>query len=60
MGSGTYAHAATKYRANNSDDSALDVLMARHGGAFGYRLTFRAVSNANKQNGVVRARHARH
>ena len=31
MGSGSYAHAATVYRANNSDDSALDVLMARTG-----------------------------
>ena len=32
VGSSTYAHAATIYRANNSDDSALDVLMMKSGG----------------------------
>lgn len=32
VGPHTYAHAASKYRGNNADDSALDSLMARSGG----------------------------
>ena len=32
MGSGTYAHAATQYRGNNADQSALDELEAKTGG----------------------------
>lgn len=52
MGGATYAHAATIYRANNADDSALDVLMARTGGV---RVSAHvpAVAN-NKQNAVIR------
>ena len=32
LGAATYAHAATKYRSNNADDSALDSLMRVSGG----------------------------
>ena len=52
MGSGSYAHAATVYRANNSDDSALDVLMARTAGVRVSAHVPAVVSN--KQNNVVR------
>ena len=37
MGSAIYAHAATAYRANNADDSALDVLMAKTSGVKVFR-----------------------
>ena len=52
MGSATYAHAARVYRANNADDSALDVLMARTGGVK-VSAHVPAVSG-NKQNAVIR------
>ena len=52
VGSGTYAHAATVYRANNADDSALDVLMARTSGVK-VSSHVPAVS-ASKQNAVIR------
>ena len=52
MGSATYAHAATVYRANNADDSALDVLMARTGGVKG-SAHVPAVAG-NKQNAIIR------
>ena len=53
VGAGTYAHAAGQYRATENNFSALDVLMAAAGGV---RVSAHvpAVSNANKQNAVVR------
>ena len=52
MGSATFAHAATIYRANNSDDSALDVLMAKTGGV---KVSAHVPAVAgNKQNVAVR------
>ena len=52
-GAGTYAHAGTVYRSNNADYSVLDSLMAKTGGV---RVSAHvpAVSNANKQNAVIR------
>ena len=52
MGSGTFAHAATKYRANNSDDSGLDVLMQRTGGV---RVSAHVPAVVgNKQESIIR------
>ena len=52
MGSGTYAHAATAYRSNNSDDSAIDIIMARTGGV---KVSAHVPAVAgNKQDAVVR------
>ena len=53
VGAGTYAHAASQYRATEADRSVLDTLMAASGGV---RVSAHvpAVSNANKQNAVVR------
>lgn len=52
MGSATFAHAATKYRANNSDDSGLDVLMQRTAGV---RVSAHVPAvAANKQNSIIR------
>ena len=53
VGSGTYAHAATVYRANNADDSALDVLMSRTAGVK-VSAHVPAVDNNNRQNAVIR------
>ena len=52
IGSGTHAHAATRYRANNADDSALDVLMAKSAGV---KVSAHVPAVAsNKQNALVR------
>ena len=52
LGSATFAHAATRYRANNSDDSALDVLQMKTGGT---KVSAHVpAAAANKQNSVVR------
>ena len=52
MGSTVYGHAAKSYRANNADDSALDVLMAKTGGV---KVSSHVPAAAdNKQNAVVR------
>ena len=52
MGSTVYGHAAKSYRANNADDSALDVLMAKTGGVK-VSSHVPAVAN-NKQNAAIR------
>ena len=52
MGSGTYGHAATAYRSNNADDSALDVLMGKTAG-IKVSAHVPAVSG-NKQNAIIR------
>ena len=53
VGAGTYAHAGTAYRSNNSDYSALDSLMSRSGGV---RVSAHVpdVTAGNKQNSVIR------
>ena len=56
MGSGTYSHASTTYRANGNQadaaDAALDVLMARTGGV---KVSAHVPALANtKQNAVIR------
>ena len=53
VGAGTYAHAASVYRATENNYSALDVLMQAAGGV---RVSAHvpAVSNSNKQNAIVR------
>ena len=57
MGSATYAHASTRYRANNADDAALDVLMARTGGV---RVSAHVPAVAsNKQDALIRRGMAR-
>ena len=54
MGSGTYAHASGVFRSNNAGDrAALEDLMAVTGGVK-VSAHVPAVSNANKQNSVVR------
>ena len=52
MGSATYAHAGGAYRANETDESALDRLMAKTGGVE-VSAHVPAVAN-NKQNAIVR------
>ena len=52
LGTAAYAHAATAYRGNNADDSALDVLMARTSGVKVSDHVPDAASS--KENGVVR------
>ena len=59
MGSGTYAHAATIYRANNADDSALDVLMSRTAGVKVSAHVPAPTGSNKKQNAVVRLGMAR-
>ena len=52
MGSATYAHASTIYRANSADDAALDSLMRISGGV---RVSAHVTAPANnKQNAVIR------
>ncbi len=52
LGAATYGHAATVYRANNADDSALDVLMMKSGGV---KVSSHVPAPAaNKQNAVIR------
>ena len=53
MGTPTYAHAATVYRANNADDSALDVLMSRTAGV---KVSAHVpdVDGSNRQNAIIR------
>lgn len=52
MGSGTYAHAGGTYRANETDEAALDRLMAKTGGV---RVSAHVPAVAsNKQNAVIR------
>ena len=58
MGSGTYAHAGGVYRATESDRTALDRLMDITGGVK-VSAHVPAVSNANKQNAVIRRGMAR-
>ena len=53
MGQKTYEHSATIYRANNADDSALDVLASRTGGVK-VSAHVPAVDSNNRQNVVVR------
>ena len=51
-GSGTYAHAATQYRGNNADQSALDELIEKTGGV---KVSAHVPAVASsKQNAVVR------
>ena len=52
VGSATYAHAATQYRANANDDSALDTLM-ESGGGVRVSAHVPAVA-ATKQNALIR------
>ena len=52
MGQATHGKAATLYRANNSDDSALDVLLVKTGGV---KVSPHVpVVASNKQNAVIR------
>ena len=52
MGSGTYAHAATQYRGNNADQSALDELIQKTGGV---KVSSHVPAVAsNRQNAVIR------
>ena len=53
MGTGTFAHAATIYRANNSDDSALDVLAMKTAGVK-VSAHVPAVDGDDRQNTVIR------
>ena len=53
VGSATYAHAATIYRANNSDDSALDVMMMKSGGVK-VSSHVPALDSNNRQNAIIR------
>ena len=52
VGSGTFAHAATKYRGNNASESAIDELMTKTAGVK-VSAHVPAVA-ANKQNAVIR------
>ena len=54
VGAGTYAHAGSLYRATESDRTALDRLMALTGDGVRVSAHVPAVSNAHKQNAVVR------
>lgn len=52
MGQGTYAHAATAYRSNNADDSALNILMSVTSGV---KVSAHVPAVASsKQNNVIR------
>ena len=53
VGSATYAHAAVVYRANNSDDSALDILSMK-GGGVKVSAHIPAPDNNNRQNAIIR------
>ena len=53
VGSATYAHAATIYRANNADDDALDVLASRSGGVK-VSAHVPALDSNNRQNAIIR------
>ena len=53
MGTAGYTHAATIYRANNSDDSALDVLTSRTAG-LKVSAHVPALDSNNRQNSIVR------
>ena len=53
MGTGTFAHAATIYRANNSDDSALDVLAMKTAGVK-VSAHVPVVDGDDRQNTVIR------
>ena len=53
MGSATFAHAATQYRGNNADQSAVDELMSKTGGGVKVSTHVPAVASS-KQNAVIR------
>ena len=53
MGSATFAHSGSVYRSNNSDFTALDSIMGKTSGVK-VSAHVPALTNANKQNGVVR------
>ena len=57
MGSGTYAHAGSRYRGNNSEETALDRLMRSTGGI---RVSAHVPAvSGNKQNAIIRRGHCR-